>query len=153
VVLLKDRTLEAITVKMNNEEVAHKNRNTNDERTKPLRYRRRHIVQVEDSPTFKNGAFSFIESSSKRIAGCPNNHPDFGYRASSVFDVVAIDVWSRRLQSDFSMSMPTSMTTEAPMVPPTSSPFVSEMDAPTAEPPSFMETDEANNDAVRRIGL
>ena len=129
VVLLQSGSLNAAAVTTRKEEVQNEQLKPTDESTKPLRYHRRRILQVEDSPIFKNEAFSFIETSLRRIAGRPY--------------VVDIDVWSRLLQSDLSMSMPTSTTTDTPMVPPPiSSPVVSETDAPTAEPPSVMGTDE-----------
>lgn len=142
VVLLQGRFLDAASVTTNNDEVVNEQLKANDDKTKPLRYRRRRILQVEDSPIFKNEAFTFIESTSRRLAGRPNKQPEAGHRASSIHNVVDIDEWSRLLQSDLSMSMPPSATTDTPMVPPTSSPVVSETDVPTAEPPSIAETDE-----------
>ena len=150
VVLLQGRPSEAATVNANEEAVANEQQIINDERTKPLRYRRRRILQVEDSPIFKDEAFGFIEMSSNRIAGHPNKRADAAYRPSSIRNVVDIDVWSRLLQDDMSMSMPSPTATDPPIVvspTPTSSPAASETDAPTADAPVVVETDAPTSDA------
>ena len=140
VVLAQGKPSVSTSVKATDEAVINKQQKINEERTKPLRYRRRRILQVEDSPFFKDEVYTFVESSTERIAGSKNKRSDAAYRPFPIRSVFDIDVWSRLLQSDMSMSLPTPTTSDAQLVSPTSSPVIKETDVPTADAPSDTET-------------
>ena len=139
-VLILGGSLKTAAVNTNGEDVTNQEQRINGERPKPQRYWRRRILQVEDSPIFKDDAFGFIETSSKRITGRQNKRSDAAYRPTSMRNVADVDIWSRLLQSDMSMSMPTPTSTDAPSVSPTTSPVITETDVPTIDAPAVMET-------------
>ena len=156
VVLLQGGSLEATDANAkanaNTSSEASKN-DISDERItgKPLRYRRQRILQVEDSPIFKTNVLSFIEQPSKNLERHQNKRRDSSDRSSSIRNTIDVDMWSRLLQSDMSMSMPTPTTvtdepvatpTSTPLAATTSTPVATETDEPTTEAPSVMGTDE-----------
>jgi hypothetical protein len=142
VVLSAGKPLVAASMNENVAAITNQQKKDNKVGAQPLRFRRRRILKVENSPIFKDDALNFIETSSQRKLGYLNKRSDLSSRPISRRHAVDIDFfWSRLLQSDMSMSMPTPTTTDAPLASPSLSPIIDETDEPSTGAPSVPVTD------------